>query len=409
MRAPFFTFGLIAATAIGAGSMIPLSASAQDNPFAQVLSVNGHGISGYEINQRALLISLLGASADPRKQAEDDLILDRLRMDAAKRANITVSSEQIATGMSEFAARANMDTDAFLQAIAGEGVAPQTFRDFVEAGLAWRDVVRSRYAGKITISDAQLQRAMDVSAERGKGTRLLMQEFIIPTQPENMAEASAIAAQVSNTTNEATFGAFARKYSATASREAGGRLPWTDLTSVPPALRTIMLGLEPGATSEPLTIPNAIAVFRLRAIDEEGAVATGEQTLDYAEYLIPSIATPEGQTALTQVKTNVDTCDDLYGLNKGQDAARLTRETRELPQIPADVALELSHLDANEMSTAITRGPNSVVVMLCSRTRPEGEGRPTRAAVLDQLTNDRVAQFAQADEADMRANAVIKR
>lgn len=409
MRAPFFTLGLLTATAICAGSLPPLPASAQDNPFAQVLSVNGRGISGFEIDQRARLISLLGASADPRKQAEDDLITDRLHRDAANRANIVISREQITQGMSEFAGRANMDTEAFLKAIGEAGVEPQTFRDFVEAGLSWREVVRAKYAGKLTITEAEISRAMDTSSERGKGTRLLMQEFIIPVQPGQEAQAQAIAQQASNATDEATFGALARKYSATASRGAGGRLPWTDLDDVPPALRTIMLGLAPGATSEPLDIPNAIAVFRLRAIDEDGATSAGEQTLEYAEYLIPSIATPEGQAELSRVSAGADSCNDLYALNKGQDAARLTVETRDLPQIPADVALQLTHLDPGEISSAIMRGGNTVLVMLCSRTRPESEESPSRDAMRERLTNLRLGQLAEADEADLRANAVIKR
>lgn len=409
MRAPLFTLGIITTTAFCAGLIAPMPATAQDNPFAQVLSVNGHGITGFEIDQRAKLIALLGASADPRKQAEQDLITDRLHSDAAKRAKIAVSREQVTQGMAEFAGRAKMDTETFIKALGSEGVEPQTFRDFVEAGMAWREVVRAKYAGKITITEGEVDRAMDVVSERGKGTRLLMQEFIIPLQPEHEAEIRAIAEQVSRTTNEASFGALARKYSATASRGAGGRLPWTDLDQVPPALRSIMLALEPGATSEPLPIPNAIAVFRLRAIDEEGSTSAGEQTLDYAEYLIPSLTTQEGKDEYNRVMRGADTCNDLYTVNKGQDPARLTQETRELPQIPADVALQLSHLDVGEISSAITRGQNTVLVMLCSRTRPEGEASPSRDAVRERLTNERVTALADADEAELRADAVIQR
>ena len=146
MRAPLFILGMITATTLATG-MIPFSvstATAQANPFAPVITVNGLGITSFEIEQRATMISLLGASADPRKQAEDDLINDRLQMSAAKRAGIVVSREAVKQGMEEFASRANMSADQFLAAIASEGVEPQTFRDFVEAGMIWREVIRAR-------------------------------------------------------------------------------------------------------------------------------------------------------------------------------------------------------------------------------------------------------------------------
>lgn len=417
MRAPLFILGMITTTALSTGVLGdltgglfgPLPAAAQENPFSQVISVNGQGITAFEIDQRARLITLLGSSPDARKQAEEDLIEDRLRRHAAKAAGITVSREAVAQGMTDFAGRANMNSDEFLAAIAGAGVEPQTFRDFVEAGVAWRETVRAKYAGEIRISESELDRAMSPTSERGAGTRVLMQEFIIPAPPGNEAEARAIAERVSRTTNEADFGALARQYSATGTRGAGGRLPWTDLSQIPPALRSILLALEPGKTSDPLTIPNAIAVFRLRAIDEEGSRDAGEQVVDYAEYLIPPISTEAGQAERNRVAVGADTCDDLYGLNKGQDAARLTRETLPLPQVPTDVALQLAHLDPGEVSTAISRGANTVLLMLCSRNRPETEETPSRDAVRERLVNARVGQLADADIAELKANAVIKR
>ncbi|WP_376872578.1 peptidylprolyl isomerase [Albirhodobacter sp. R86504] len=419
MRASLFVLGVTTAlttiltpalmATTGAIMLHARPAAAQSNPFAPVISVNGLGITRFEIDQRAKMVSLLGRSPDPVAEAESDLIDDRLRMSAAKSAGIEVSREAVTQGMAEFAGRANMTAEQFLAAIGAEGVEPQTFRDFVEAGIAWREVIRAKYAGKVNISETEAAFASAPEAERGKGTRLLMQEFIIPTPPGREAEAAAIAERVSAADSEASFGALAREYSATASRDAGGRLPWKAINDVPPSLRAVMLGLTPGSNTEPLNIPNAIAVFRLRGIDEEGPQEADEQILDYAEYLIPSIDTEAGQIALARVQANAQTCDDLYAFNKGQDAALLTRETRSLPEIPTDVALQLAQMDSNEISTAIRRGGNSVVVMLCARTRPEAEGAPSSEALRDRIANARVGQFAEGDLADLRANAVIIR
>ncbi len=433
MRAMQTGLAMMLMVGLWTGAALPFGAARAQGlgaqSFAPVVEVNGRGITGFELAQRAKLISVISRSPDPMKQAETDLIDDRLRMDAAARAGLEVTREMVAKGVEEFAGRANMSADQFLAALAQEGVEAQTLRDFVEAGMAWREVVKANHAGQVRITEAEIDRALSLTAERGRGIRLLVSEFILPIPAGREADAAALAAEVAASNSEAEFAAYARQYSATASREAGGRMPWIALEKLPPVLQPLLLALQPGQTTAPLPLPDAVAVFMLRGMDENGAVETGAQEIEYATYLIPSVSRPEGAAALAAIKANVKICKDLYTINKGQPEALLQIETRPLGDIPTDVALQLAHLDAGEVSAALPRGDKTALVMLCSRTRPDAEAKPeekaaekpaeplsaeaaTRAkrrAIRDQLTAERMSKLADADLAELRADAVIRR
>lgn len=410
LRAFIFLTGFLALTVFALGK--PAQAQATGgNPFAPVIMVNDLGITGYEIDQRMRFLELLRAPADLREAAEKALIEDRIRVFAAERAGIRATEEQITAGMTEFAGRANLPVEEFIKALGQNGVERQTFRDFVSAGLVWREVVRSEFAPKVQISEADIDRAMALESDRGKGTRVLLSEVIIPAPPGNEAAAMAEAKRISQLRGEGAFGAAARKSSASASAPRGGRLDWMAIENMPAALRGVVLGLAPGEASEPIQVPNAVAVFMLRAIDEGGPVEQTPQQLDFAQFLIPGAGTEAAAAQIATLRAKADTCTDLYKLAKGLPEDQLLRENLPLSQIPQDIALELARLDVGESSTAIVRGNTQVFLMLCKRDRIFGEEdlAPTRDEVRSQLLNARIGALAEGRLADLIADAVIVR
>ena len=136
-RAAVFALGLVGTPFIGG-----VAALAQDASFSPRLYVNDRAVSNFEVQQRALFLSLLRAPGDVQAEAIKGLIEDRLRSGVAKQQGLTLTAEAVTAGMNEFAARANLTGEQFIAALGQAGVAPETFRDFVSAGLIWRDVVR---------------------------------------------------------------------------------------------------------------------------------------------------------------------------------------------------------------------------------------------------------------------------
>ena len=108
------------------------------------------------------------------------------------------------------------------------------------------------------------------------------------------------------------------------------------------------------------------------------------------------------------MRDRVDTCDDLYGVARGQPPQLLERQSLPPGQIPQDIALELAKLDENEISTALTRsnGTTLVLLMLCGRNADLGDA-VTREQVANALTQQRLATYADSYLQQLLAEARI--
>ncbi|NEX45132.1 peptidylprolyl isomerase [Pseudotabrizicola algicola] len=394
------------ATLAAAAALVPQPAAAQDgSPFAAVMQINGQVITRYELEQRKLFLKLLRAPGDPEEQAMKGLLQDRLAADQAKRFGIRLTAEQLEQGMEEFASRANLSAAEFIAALAEAGVSMETYRDFVGNGLIWRDLVRARYAGSFTVSEAEIDRAI-ANGTVNTAMQLLLSEIILPAEgdPEPQQElARRLRAEISS---EEAFAAAARRYSASPSAERGGRLDWTLTSELPPQIVELVLALGPGQVSQPITLPNAVAVFQLRDVAEDTTAQMPPVELGYAEFLMPN--TPTVQAEAAALHARLDSCLDLHAEARSLPTDRLKVETRLVSEIPADVALQLAQLDPGEYSTAITRGGWRVFLMLCSRAPRLEEGPINREAIREQLTSRRLTLLADAFLEELRSEAIIK-
>ena len=375
-------------------------------PFAAAATVNGTAITNFQVQQRALFLSLLRAPNADIDSATDTLIDETLQNQAARAAGIELTPEQLDAGLVEFAGRANLTPDEFIAALEGAGVAPETFRDFVRNGLFWRTLVQQRFGPRSRPSDTEVRRAL-ASGGNG-GVRLLLSEIALPLTPENQAEQQALAQRLSETiNNQAAFESAARTYSRSNTARAGGRLDWVDLANLAPPIASQVLTLAPGQVSEPVNLGSFIGLFLLRDLDESGAGAPVAQSVDYAEYRIPGGRTSETLAQAARLRDRVDVCDDLYGEAKGRPEGTLLRETRAVADLPADLRQELAKLDEGESSTLLSSGNVLRFVMMCGRVTDASE--EAFEGLGQQILNQRLGSYAQGFLDELRADAIITR
>ncbi|HMO08291.1 MAG TPA: peptidylprolyl isomerase [Paracoccaceae bacterium] len=369
--------------------------------FSPRATVNGQAVTTFEFEQRLLMLTLFGTPGDREAEALEGLIDDRLRKGAADALGIAVTPEQIMAGMEEFASRANLTAEEFTAALNGAGVATETFRDFVESGLLWREVVRARFLPRVTISAAEIDRALARGEGQSDAARVLLSEIVLPAPAGTEGRALTLAQNIrAETQGEEAFATAARRYSAAPTATRGGTLNWTPTEALPPAVASAVTGLAPGQVSQPVRLDGVVALFLLRGIERGGAASA----VEYAQFFLP-----EGPQALAEaerIRDRVDTCDDLYGVARGLPPERLVRETLPIAQVPQDIGMELARLDANEVSTALVRGGARVVLMLCGRDLQAIESI-SRDAVREQLLNQRLSSLADGLLEELRADAII--
>ncbi|MEM9342660.1 MAG: peptidylprolyl isomerase [Pseudomonadota bacterium] len=378
------------------------SLATAQNQFSPVIQVNDTVITAHEIEQRQRLLRALGAPGDLGEEARERLIDERLQVQAAEAQGLAATDQGIENGITEFAARANTSPKNFLAVLGRAGVSREHFEEFVRAGIVWRELVRSRFASRVRISEEEVDKAVALAGQQG-GARVLLSELILPARNAAEAERSeALARRLSTINGTQAFAAAVRQYSASQTRGAGGRIDWLPISRFPPELRAQLLTMRPGQVTDPVRSGNAIALFQLRAIEEVRARDPEVVAIDYAEFRIPGGAPSDAR----KIAGDVDTCDDLYGVARKLPEDRLLRETRAPADIPADVRQALTVLDNDETSTAVRRGDTQILLMLCGRTTAAEEG-VDRASIRRQLQNQQLESYARGALAELRADALI--
>lgn len=401
------------------------SAAQDGNPFAPRLIVNGQTITNFEFDQRVLFLRALRAPGDLEKEAMDALLRDRLAAQAAKDAGISVTAEQVQAGITEFAARANMNPEQFAEALGQEGVAPETFRDFVANGLLWRELVRSKFAQQVRISETQVDRALAENAKTPR-VQILLSELILPVQGDEVGEVVSQARDIrAEIGSEGAFAAAARQYSAAPTADRGGRLDWMPIANLPPAIVEQVLTLSPGEVSDPIVVPQAVVLFQLNGVSDVEASAPARVEVEYARFALPADMDP------AVIRAQADGCGDLYPIARDLPAEALQVVTQDMGAVPQDIGLELAKLDPGE-SVLRVNGAARELLMLCLRTgvpevdpaaqpsipvtteaseaEGEAEAKPAvdREAVRNQLGNQQLNALSEAFMEELRSEAIIE-
>ncbi|WP_431299684.1 peptidylprolyl isomerase [Tabrizicola sp. BL-A-41-H6] len=386
---------------VALGAILAVPGLAQDL-FKPRLYVNDRVITEYEVEQRKKFLEVLRAPGNLEEEALKALTEDRLRQSESERLGLKLTDEQIKTGMEEFASRAQLTTEGLIAELEKVGISAETYRDFVVAGLLWRDAVRARFIGQVPVSEADVDRALEASA-RPRALRILASELVIPLEPGNEAAALELANQLSQEIkSEGDFAAAASQYSAAPTAANGGRLDWVPLANLPVAIGQAVLALGPGEVSDPVQVPGAVVLFQLRDVARDTAAEPIAVTVEYADFLIPN-----DPAEIARLRAEVDGCKDLYGQAKGLPEDRLTVSKLPMSQVPGDVALELARLDPGEVSVALTRSGFRRFLMLCGREATQ-ETPPTRDQIKERVINQKLEGLAEGYLQELRSAAIIR-
>ncbi len=391
-------------TLIVLGLLIALLAnpSVAQGRFSPAIQVGDRVITQYELDQRARFLGLLRAPGDPRDIARQQLINEAVQIQAGASFNVVVTSPELLQAQAEFASRANLTLEEFVTILQQNGIAAETYRDFVRAGVIWRAIVQGRFQDRASdVPRDQVERTFAQTGTEG-GLRVLISEILLPATTEETTLASRQrASELVNLDGEAAFAAAARQYSVAASRATGGELNWVPIDTLPEEIRGIISALTPGQISRPIELPNAIGIFLLRNLERVDAGTPENLSVDYALFIT------DGDRSLAEaIVQEVDTCDDLFGVAHGLPEERLIRELQPIGALAADIRSAIGTLDVGEATTALTRNGRGTVLMLCSRL-PSLESSIDLDIVGNRLVNSRLTALAANYLAELRANTTI--
>ncbi|MXY34618.1 MAG: peptidylprolyl isomerase [Boseongicola sp. SB0664_bin_43] len=283
------------------------------------------------------------------------------------------------------------------------GIERESFRAFIEAGVAWRQLVRNQFGPSVraSILDHQIRRTLATTGTEG-GMRVLVSEIVLPARDPNTAVASRErAVRIAALQDEDEFAAAARRYSIAASADRGGEVGWESLDALPDGISDTVAGLEVGEVSNPIEYEGNIAILLLRDIERVQEGTKEALLIDYALLRLEG-----GVAEAAEVAKEVDDCGDLYRFARNLPEDRLIRDVVPSPELPADVRAAVAVLDVNESSTELTRNGNAVLLMLCER-RPALKSNIDFDIVGGQILNLRLSNTAAHYLAELRASTNV--
>lgn len=199
-----------------------------------------------------------------RKQAQEELIEERLKIQAAKKLGIEVSDEEVNGIVKGLADRNKMTLDQFRQHMKGMGVDLSTLVERFRAHKAWRDLIARRYAAQVSITQRDIDRAISSTGlDAGDDTAELQLQKITLTLPSKIDQA-ALAKRYSEAEG------LRRKFRncATMAELAKGvaDAKFNDLKFVKPSAiaeptRTMLLGAKDGVMLPPATTPGGVEIY----------------------------------------------------------------------------------------------------------------------------------------------------
>ncbi len=385
---------------------VPAMATAQiSNVYGTAIKVNDKVITHFEILQRTIMLQLFGAKGDLQDSARNTLIEERLYLQAGKELGVLPNEADVQAAMDEFASRGKLSTTQLLEVLNSRGVAPESYRAFVEAGLTWRRVVRARFVNQARITDDDIDAAL--SFQNGAGQLdFLLSEIILSDGQRGSESASKLALRLSRSIKgQAGFSSAARKYSGAPSAAKGGRLDWVPSSALPANIVAQLLTLQPGQVTGPITLSGNVALFQLRSSRKTKGAESKPDVMSYTTVSLPAESDSKRAAAKARVmRSSVDTCLDMRAAAQ-KSSATFGEGAGTAQEVPADIALALANLDPKETTIVTQANGQKMVVMLCTRNQELVEGE--REIIRESLFGQKVANLGSGYLQELKGDAFI--
>jgi peptidyl-prolyl cis-trans isomerase SurA len=199
-----------------------------------------------------------------KKEAQEELIAERLQLQEAKRLGIEVPDDEVKRVIKGIAERNKMTEEQFAQHLRGSNVDISTMRDRFRAQFAWREVVRRRFGAQVSITQRDIERMISASAVEAGEDAVELQVHKITLPIATRTDQGAMARRY------AEADALRRKFGGCKTLPAlakeAGDARYEDLKFIKPSsiaepTRSLLLSAKDGDMLPPATAAGGIEVY----------------------------------------------------------------------------------------------------------------------------------------------------
>jgi peptidyl-prolyl cis-trans isomerase SurA len=151
--------------ALGVMCMAPLPVAVAQEIVA---SVNGDPITAVDVAQRSRLIQASTQKAPPRNEVIEELIDERIKMQAVQRYRLEVTDTEVDNVVAGMAQRMRANPEQFAKALSGAGISVTALKRKIRADLGWQQIVRGKFAPSLQVRDRDVKMTADTRKKEDK-------------------------------------------------------------------------------------------------------------------------------------------------------------------------------------------------------------------------------------------------
>ncbi len=399
-------------------------ARAQTESIAAV--VNGVAISRADVDNRVRLFALSsGIPMSPdaldrlKPQILNQLIDEKLRLQAIEEAHIVVPDKAIAAAIAAIEAQNHLTPGALRDRLAGQGVALRTLIDQIRVELGWTELLRQQLGPEARVTSQQIADRIAALRQQTGQTQYLVSEIFIPIDnPAKRPEAEKFAATVIEELRAgAPFGVVAAQFSQSQTALQGGTLGWVQASQLDPQVVALANEMPPGAISDPIPVAGGLEIVQLFGRRPIGGSATDmvslrQVFLSFKTPFNPAAPTPAQRALIEQARTlasSVHNCDEMEAANKKAGSVQ--------PADPGPIVLDrvtpeafrtlLTNIKLDTVSEPLIANDGVAVVMVCSRGLENPEA-PQPQEIARDIVDNRAELLSRQLLANLRRRATIE-
>lgn len=198
-----------------------------------------------------------------RKEAVEELIDERLKLQEAKKLNVVAGDEEVDKIMASIAEKNKMTAAEFQAHLKKMGADPNVMRQRFKANMSWQEVIRRKFGAQISVTDRDVDRIVAKSpGSAGEGVELQVQRIVLPIPAgvdqkiiaQRMAEGESLTQRGGGC---AAMSANAQTVAGARFDNLGGRMPAT----IPEPTRSLLLAARDGELLPPIVGSEGVEIW----------------------------------------------------------------------------------------------------------------------------------------------------
>ena len=411
-------------TSLNIPGNVQLFGDAKSNVYRPSATVNGEIITATDIEQRMALIRIANndVALPPeelqrlRQQVFSNLIDEKLQIQEAKAADITIDENVVNDQFARLALRFKQTPEQFSTYLISKGSSAAAVKQQIRGEFAWDRLLSRNIQSTTNVSTEEVESVVQRMNDAKGQDEFHLGEIYLSAPPENVAAVIENARKIIQALQAGgSFAAYARQFSEASTAVVGGDLGWVKAGQLPTSMAEAATTMQPGQLVGPIEVPGGVSIMlmidrrQVLTADPRDAILSLKQiSLDFPEGTTQARASEiAGQFA--EATRNIAGCGGADAVAAQLGANVVSRDNIEMRVLPAPLQNTLVSLQIGQTTQPFGAANEGIsVLVLCGRDMPQTATAPNIEQIEARLLEEKVNKRAQRYLRDLRRDAVIE-